>query len=95
MALSTDTLSDGRIWAEFMNPDGQPFLSLPYNFALALNIDWFKPFKWSPYSCGAMYMTILNLPREERYIIENTILVGIIPGPHEPKKTMNSLWLEN
>lgn len=81
---------DGRLWKEFLNPDGQPFLSLPYNFALALNIDWFQPFKRSVYSCGAMYITILNLPREERYMIENTILVGVIPGPREPKKTMNS-----
>ena len=60
---------DGRIWKEFLTPKGQPFLSLPYNFALALNIDWFQPFKRSIYSCGAMYITILNLPREERYSV--------------------------
>ena len=36
-----------------------------------------------------MYVSILNLPREERYTVEN-ILVGVLPGPHEPKKTMNS-----
>lgn len=72
---------DGRIWKEFLNPKGLPFLSLPYNFALALNVDWYQPFKRSIYSCGAMYVTMLNLPREERYVIENTILVGVIPGP--------------
>ena len=37
-----------------------------------------------------MYISILNLPREMRYNVENIILVGVIPGPHEPKKTMNS-----
>ena len=36
---------DGRIWKEFMNPGGRPFLSVPFNFALALNVDWFEPFK--------------------------------------------------
>ena len=81
---------DGRIWSEFMNPMGQPFLSLPYNFAFALNVDWFEPFKRTVYACGAMYMTILNLPRDQRYLLENTILVGVIPGPREPPKTMNS-----
>ena len=58
---------------EFMNPDGIPFLSLPYNFAIALNVDWFQPFKSTSYSCGAMYVSILNLPREERYTVENTV----------------------
>ena len=81
---------DGRMWKEFMNPDGKPFLSLPYNFALALNVDWFQPFKTTAYSCGAMYVSILNLPREERYTVENTVLVGVIPGPREPSKSMNS-----
>lgn len=35
-------------------------------------------------------MTILNLPRKQRYLQENVILIGIIPGPHEPKM-INSL----
>lgn len=69
-----------------MNPNGQPFLSLPFNFALALNVDWFEPFKRTTYACGAMYTTILNLPREQRYMLENTILVGVIPGLREPKQ---------
>ena len=59
-------------------PDG--IVSLPYNFALSTNIDWFQPFKHSTYSMGAM-------PREERYSSENIILTGVIPGP---KKVMNS-----
>lgn len=35
-------------------------------------------------------MVILNLPREERYKLENVILFAIIPGPREPKVTVNS-----
>ena len=37
-----------------------------------------------------IYLVVLNLPREERHKPENVSLVGIIPGPHEPKGTMNS-----
>lgn len=74
---------DGRIWKEFMSYKGAPFLSVPYNFALSLNVDWFQPFKRTNYSVGALYIAIQNLPREERFLSENTILVGVIPG--EPK----------
>ena len=81
---------DGRVWKSFLNPEGVPFLSLPFNFALSLNVDWFQPFKHSTYSAGAIYIAIQNLPREERYNTDNILLVGVIPGPSEPKRTMNS-----
>ena len=41
-------------------------------------------------SVGALYLCIANLPRSLRYKQENVILVGIIPGPTEPKLTINS-----
>ena len=50
-----------------------------------MNVDWFNPFKDAPYSAGAIYFVIQNLPRTERYKLENVILVGLIPGPREPK----------
>lgn len=78
---------DGKIWKEFLNPDGVPFLSLPYNFAFTLNVDWFQPFRNTNHSTGAIYLSIQNLPRDERYANGNIILVGIIPGPSEPSKT--------
>ena len=81
---------DGKVWKEFLSPDAVPFLSLPYNFALCLNVDWFQPFKNTCYSVGAMYISVLNLPRNERYALNNVILLGIIPGPNEPKINMNS-----
>ena len=87
--LLADIYYDGNIWKDFLNPNGVPFLSVPYNFALTLNIDWFQPFTHTNHSTGAMYLAIQNLPRNERYTRENIILVGIIPGPHEPSKTMN------
>lgn len=81
---------DGQIWNEFQHQDGRNFLAAPNSLATALNLDWFQPFTHVRYSVGALYLVILNLPREERYKIENIILVAIIPGPKEPKKTVNS-----
>lgn len=78
-----EDIYDGRIWKDFLDYDGEPFLSAPFNFALSLNVDWFQPFKRTNYSVGAIYMAIQNLPREERFLSENTILIGVIPG--EPK----------
>ena len=80
----------GKIWKEFLDPCGIPFLSVPHNFALQLNIDWFNPFKHTQHSEGAIYISILNLPRKERYLQENMILVGVIPGPKEPSLHVNT-----
>lgn len=55
-----------------------------------MNTDWFQPYERGVYSVGAIYLTIQNLPREECYKLENILLVGIMPGPCEPKLTMNS-----
>lgn len=37
-----------------------------------------------------LYFVIENLPRSERYKLENIIIAGCIPGPKEPKKNINS-----
>ena len=37
-----------------------------------------------------MYLVIQNLPCSERYKFENVILVGMIPGPKEPKRDINT-----
>ena len=81
---------DGQVWKKILNPGGIPFLSLPFNFALTLNVDWFQPFQNTAYSAGAIYLSIQNLPRDERYANGNVILVAVMPGPREPEKTMNS-----
>ena len=81
---------DGQVWNDFQSPDGINFLSVPYSFTTTSNLDWFQPFTHVKYSVGVLYMVILNLPREERYKLENIILVAVIPGPKEPKKTANS-----
>ena len=81
---------DGELWKQFQVYDGVPFLSIPHNFAFILNVDWFQPFQHTQYSLGAIYLAILNLPREIRYLRQNIILLGVIPGPSEPKKHINS-----
>ena len=86
---STDVY-DGKVWKDFMTVNDVPFLCAPYNFAFQLNVDWFQPFKHTQHSEGAIYLSILNLPLEERFLKEKVILVGIIPGPKEPALHMNS-----
>ena len=53
-----------------------------------MNIDWFQPFKRTTYS-GVIYLVIMNLPREERFLPKNVIICGVIPGPSEPKRNIN------
>ena len=81
---------DGMIWEKFQSIHGEPFLEAPNYLGLILNIDWFNPFKHVQYSVGVLYLVIANLPRSERYKIENVIIVGVLPGPNEPQKNMNS-----
>ena len=85
-----DNVYDGSIWKEFQEYSGSPFLSSPYSFAFILNVDWFQPYTHTTFSVGVIYLTILNLPRTLRYKRENILLLGIIPGPHEPKLNINS-----
>ena len=80
----------GEAWKEFQCPNGRNFLAAPYSLATMINVDWFQPFTHVKYSVGVIYLVILTLPREERYKLENIIVVGIIPGPKEPKKNVNS-----
>ena len=80
---------DGSVWKKFMEIESVPFLSTPFNFAFSLNVDWFQPFKHTQHSIGVLYMSVLNLPRDVRFLAENVFLIGIIPGPHEPSKNIN------
>lgn len=91
--MPADTYSDiydGQIWKELHSVEGKPFLSQPNNLCLMLNVDWFNPYDQTPYSAGVMYFVVQNLPRSERFKLENVILAGLIPGPTEPKKHMNT-----
>ena len=66
------------------------FLCNPNNLCLKLNLDWFNPFKHVQYSVGVIYFVIENLPRTDRYKLENIIIISCIPGTKEPKKHINT-----
>ena len=76
-----------------MGADGKPFIHRDGSegrYVFSFCMDGFNPFHLKQAGKKAsvvrMYMICLNLPPEERYKLENMFLVGIIPGPHEPKK---------
>ena len=70
-----------------MQCEGVPFLASPHSYGLILNLDWFQPYKHLTYSVGVLYLSVLNLPSHLRYSKAYTILVGILPGTHEPVNT--------
>ena len=81
---------DGQVWKEYKENHLKNFLTYPFCYMVTLNVDWFQPFTHTDYSLGAIYLTIQNLPREIRYKEENIILVQLLPGPSEPKRSINS-----
>ena len=89
---SLNDVYDGSMWKHFQNDScsGVPFLAKPYNYLLMLNCDWFQPYKHTQYSIGVMYIVVENLPRPARFKRENVLIVGVIPGPSEPSKTVNT-----
>lgn len=80
----------GKVWSEFQQYNNEPLLSYPFSLGLMMNFDFFQPYKHVAYSIGVIYLVIMNLPRNVRFKRENVILIGIIPGPHEPSKDINS-----
>lgn len=70
--------------------DNHFYILCPGNLCLMLNIDWFNPYDDTEYSVGAIYLVVQNLPRSEHFKVENIILIGLIPGPTEPSKTINT-----
>ena len=78
--LLTDVY-DGRLWHEWTTYNDKPFLQMPGNLLLMLNVDWFQPFIHTQYSVGVIYLVIQNLPRAIRF---KPVIVSTIPGPKEP-----------
>ena len=81
---------DGKVWKEFSktNPSFNDKDAL--SIGLLLNVDWFKPFDQSEYKVSALMMSVINLPRNERFKKRWTMVLGIIPGPTEPKGNINT-----
>ena len=88
----TEKLSDiydGKIWQDFQKFNGKDLLADPHTLGLMLNIDWLKPYKHVQYYVGAIYLSIMNLPRQLRFKYENILIIGLIPGPKEPQHDIN------
>jgi hypothetical protein len=80
-------IHDGSMWQDWQSLGGKPFLA-ENGIALSLNVDFFQPFTGSSYSVGVLFAVLLNLPRELRYLRENIVILGLIPGPTEPRNIM-------
>lgn len=89
VSMEMEDIYDGQVWKDFQKVSGKPFLSGSLGLGLMMNIDWFQPYKRASYSVGAIYVTIMNLPRSVRFKRENVVLIGILPGPCEPKHDIN------
>ena len=82
---------DGEIWKNFPsqmdNLESRFFTTetAGSNLGIMINLDWFQPFDSTPYSCGAIYGVICNLPRNVRFNKENMLTLGLLPGPSEVK----------
>ena len=80
---------DGDMWQRYTRDNN--ILSEPGSLAFLLNVDWFNPFTRGNFSCGAVYLTILNLPRHLRYKKENMILLCLLPGGKEKPQDLSKL----
>ncbi|KAG2212505.1 hypothetical protein INT45_000344, partial [Circinella minor] len=55
----------------------------------------FSPFENGPsYSCGAIYLSILNLPHSQRNLPSNILLIGTLPGPKELSNHQMNNYME-
>ena len=81
---------DGKIWKEFNTSKHSNFLKSKQSYGVMLNFDFFQPYKHTTDSYGVFYLSLMNLPRSERFKQENVLLLGIIPAlEHEPS-SLNS-----
>ena len=81
---------DGKIYHDFKDDDLKEFFANKRNIGLMMNFDFFDPFENTEYSLGVIYCVITNLPRHLRFKWENVLVLGVIPGPSEPKLTINT-----
>ena len=76
---------DGQVWKDFNSPKFGNFLQNKRCVGVMLNFDFFQPYKHVKDSYGVLYLSVINLPRLERFKQENILLLGILPSfEHEP-----------
>lgn len=82
---------DSPVFRNFRDVDKSPFFAKHGNearFAFSLGADSFHPLgsleAKQTMSATAIFMVLLNFPKEERFKHKNMYLVGVIPGPSKP-----------
>ena len=88
---------ESHIVQEFVGPDGVRFVDCPdseLRFVWGLGFDGFNPYNPKPggpsASSSAIYLVLMNLPPDMRFLEENMFLVGVIPGPDKiPMSAIN------
>jgi len=88
VSSSSSILGDichGSFWNE---PKHQPFLhpedpTMPSGIALSIHADGFQQNSKGLKSIYTIYLTINNLPREDRFTSENALLYALVPGVGE------------
>ena len=68
------------------------FFSDPRDIALGLSTDGFGPFKRRTKTAWPIILFNYNLPPEERFLKQNIISIGVIPGPKKPCDFDSFLW---
>ncbi|KAJ2912519.1 hypothetical protein MD484_g7899, partial [Candolleomyces efflorescens] len=90
-----------QVFQELQDQSGEKFFPGPEDelrLVFSLSVDSFNPFhnktaKQTASSTG-IWMVLLNLPREARYLPENMYLAGVIPGPSKPSNDQINHYLK-
>lgn len=90
-------IMESNIVQDFTGPDGVRFVDCPdseLRFVWGLGFDGFNPYNPRPggpnASSSAIYLVLMNLPPDMRFLEENMFLVGVIPGPEKvPMSAIN------
>ncbi|CUA73103.1 similar to conserved hypothetical protein [Rhizoctonia solani] len=69
-----------------LEPEDGPvsLVSLPNGLSLTIFFDGIQAHEHQKYEVQAVYITVNNIPSHLRALIENIILVIVIPGPNQP-----------
>ncbi len=93
-------IHDSPLWHLFLGPDGKPFITSGNGegrYMFSFGMDGFNPFQAKQakqtISSTALYMVLLNLPPNLRYLPENMYLVSVIPGHPSTDAINNALKL--
>lgn len=68
------------------------YFSDPRDVALGLSTDGFAVFKKRKQTAWPLLVFLYNLPPDQRFLIQNILSLGIIPGPNKPKDFDSFLW---